>query len=68
MPRISGSAIAGEAALAPDRRHVVVGRREILAWLADLAAFLRERGERVERAFVDEVAVDVEQRFAVAFA
>ena len=57
---------ARDAALAPDGRHVMIRGGESLARLAHLAAFLRERAERVERAFVHEIAVDVEQRFAFA--
>ena len=56
----------GRALRAIARRHVMVGGRECLPRLAHLEAFRGERAERVERSFVHEVAVDVQQRFARA--
>jgi hypothetical protein len=56
----------GETLLAVARRHVVVGSCERLARLAHFAAVEGERLESVERAFVHEIAVDVQQRFILA--
>ena len=63
-------AISGLAMHAPRaaRRNVVVGDAEGQAGLGDRRAALREPAEGVERAFVDVVAVDPEQRLAVVAA
>ena len=44
----------------------MVRRAEQLAWVADREAAALHLGEGVERAFVDQVAVDIEQRRAAA--
>src|SRR4051812_39354250 len=57
---------AGDAALAAHGRNVMIGRRECLARSSHLASFFCKLREGVKSAFMDEVAVDVEQRLALA--
>ena len=57
---------AGDPTAATHRWHVVIGRSESLPGPANFAAFLGERTESVERPFVNQIAVDIDERFAFA--
>ena len=56
----------GHALVAVARRHIVIGGGEGLARFAYFAAVNGECGECMERAFVHEIAVNVQQRFVLA--
>jgi len=55
----------GDLAVAPARRHVMIGDAEGKARLGDLASALSHFAESVKGAFVHIVPVDPEQRSAV---
>ena len=54
----------GEAFFAAAGGHVVIGGGEALARFAHLAPLFGQRTKGVKRAVVQQIAVDVEQRFA----